>query len=47
MLSTMQDVNETYYLKRGFKTMDVKTFPPGTQGSRDGFSVAEMVKVLE
>lgn len=47
MLSTMQDVNEPYYRKRGFKTMSVKAFPPGTQGSRDGFSVAEMVKVLE
>ena len=47
MLSTMRDVNEPYYLKRGYKTMSVKTFPPGTQGSKDGFSVAEMVKVLE
>lgn len=47
MLSAMQETNEAYYLKRGFKTMSVKTFPPGTQGSRDGFAVAEMVKVLD
>ena len=46
MLSTMQDLNEPYYLKRGFQTMSVRSFPPGTQGSRDGFSVAEMVRVL-
>ena len=47
MLSTMKEVNEPYYLKRGYKTMNVRTFQPGTSGSRDGFSVAEMVKVLE
>ena len=47
MLSSMKELNEAYYLKRGYTTMNVKIFPPGTGGSRDGFSVAEMVKVLE
>ena len=47
MLSTMKELNEPYYLKRGYKTMSVNVFPPGTGGSKDGFSIAEMVKVLE
>ena len=47
MLTSMRELNEAYYIKRGWTTMNVKLFAPGTGGSRDGFSVAEMVKVLE
>lgn len=46
MLSTMQDLNETYYAKRGWTTTAVRRFPPGTSGSRDGFGVVEMGKVV-
>lgn len=46
MLSTMQELNERYYTKRGWTTTAVRRFEPGTANSRDGFGVAEMVKVL-
>ena len=47
MLSTMQELNEAYYLKRGWTTTNVREFKPGTMGSRDGFHIAEMWKVLK
>lgn len=47
MLSTMQELNEAYYLKRGWTTTDVRAFEKGTMGSRDGFHVAEMWKILK
>ena len=47
MLSTMQDLNEPYYLRRGWTTTATKRFEPGTWGSRDGFGIVEMVKPLD
>lgn len=47
MLSTMAELNEGYYLKKGWKTTSKKNLGPGTEGSKYGFSIAEMVKVLE
>ena len=46
MLSSMQELNETYYAKRGWEKSGVRRFPPGTMGSRDGFGVVEMMKVV-
>ncbi len=46
MLSSMQELNESYYAKRGWETTGVRRFPPGTMGSRDGFGVVEMMKVV-
>ena len=46
MLSSMQELNEEYYKKRGWETTGVRRFPPGTMGSRDGFGVVEMMKVV-
>ena len=46
MLSSMQELNEAYYAKRGWETTGVRRFPPGTMGSRDGFGVVEMMKVV-
>ena len=46
MLSSMQELNEAYYAKRGWQTTGVRRFPPGTMGSRDGFGVVEMMKVV-
>ena len=46
MLSSMQELNEAYYAKRGWQTTGVRRFPPGTLGSRDGFGVGEMMKVV-
>lgn len=46
MLSSMQELNESYYAKRGWQTTGVRRFPPGTMGSRDGFGVVEMMKVV-
>jgi len=47
MLSAMQELNEGYYLKRGWSTTGKRRFERGTMGSRDGFSVVEMVKIID
>lgn len=47
MLSTMLELNESYYLKRGFISTAVRRFEPGTMGSRDGFSVVEMMRWVD
>ena len=46
-ISTMQETNESYYVRRGFRTTNVIEVPPGVMESRDGFHIAEMVKELE
>lgn len=47
MLSTMLELNESYYLKRGFATTAVRRFEPGTMGSRGGFGVVEMMRWVD
>ena len=47
MLSTMLEINEAYYLKRGFISTDVRKFGPGTMGSRCGFSAVEMMRFVD
>ena len=47
LLSTMQELNEKYYAKRGWVTTASRQFEKGTMGSRDGFGVVEMRKVVE
>ena len=47
LLSTMAILNETYYAKRGWTTTSSKSFPKGTGGSRDGFSVVDMYRRVE
>lgn len=47
LLSTMQELNEGYYAKRGWKATVLRRFPPGTMGSRDGFGVIEMMKIID
>ena len=44
LLSTLKDLNETYYAKRGWTATATREFPKGTLGSRDGFRVVEMFK---
>ena len=47
LLSSMQELNESYYAKRGWTTTSVRRFPPGTMESRDGFGVVEMMKIVD
>ena len=47
MLSTLQELNEPYYAKRGWQTTSVRRFPVGTMGSRDGFGIVEMMKLIK
>ncbi len=47
MLSTMLEMNEAYYLKRGFISTDVRRFGPGTMGSKCGFSAVEMMRFVD
>ena len=44
MLSSMQELNEAFYKKRGWETTGVRRFPKGTMGSREGFGVVEMMR---
>ena len=46
LLSTLLEINQSYYQKRGWETSNIRNFPPGTIGSRDGFGVVEMMKVI-
>lgn len=46
MLSSLQELNENYYKKRGWETSGVRRFEKGTMGSRDGFGVVEMMRVV-
>ncbi|KAK0513403.1 hypothetical protein JMJ35_004389 [Cladonia borealis] len=46
LLSTLLEINQSYYQKRGWETSNIRNFPPGTMGSRDGFGVVEMMKVV-
>ena len=45
-LSTLQDINEGYYLRRGWRTTSVKRVEKGTAGAIDGFGIVEMIKVV-
>lgn len=47
LLSTIQELNERYYRNRGWRTTAVQRFEPGTLGSRDGFSVVEMMRLVD
>jgi len=47
ILSTMKERNFEYYRKKGYVLTAEKKFGKGVHGSRDGFTVAEMMKKLE
>ena len=47
LISTMQELNEAYYMNKGWQTTDVKYFEAGTGGSVEGFHVVEMNRVFE
>lgn len=45
LISTMKELNEGYYHKKGWETTEERRFPPGTAGSGTGFTVVEMVRI--
>ena len=45
-LSTIREINEDFWLKRGFTVSGEKTHPIGTYGSKTGFTTVEMFRVL-
>ena len=45
-LTTCQEVNEAYYLRKGYTTTRLKPFPAGYLGSALPFHVAEMEKTI-
>ena len=47
LISTMQELNEIYFAKRGWLTTNVKTFEPGVSGSVDGFHIVDMIRTVE
>ena len=47
LLTTMQELNEEYYKRRGWTTTKTMRYAPGVGGSRDGFGIVEMMKPLD
>ncbi|KAI4179153.1 MAG: hypothetical protein LQ346_007257 [Caloplaca aetnensis] len=45
VITTMKELNEVYYQKRGFMTTGERRFEKGVGGSEVGFSVVEMEKI--
>ncbi|KAI4186067.1 MAG: hypothetical protein L6R41_003724 [Letrouitia leprolyta] len=46
VITTMKEMNETYYQKRGFVTTRETRFEKGTAGSEVGFSIVEMERIV-
>lgn len=46
LLSTMKAMNEGFYARRGWTASNTRVFPRGTSGSRDGFAVVEMYRLV-
>ena len=45
-LSTIREINEGFWMRRGFRTTVEKKLPPGCWGSPNGFTMLEMAKDL-
>lgn len=46
VITTMKELREAYYQKRGFVTTREKRFEKGTGGSEVGFSILEMERII-
>ena len=46
ILDTVKEINEGFYLRRGFATTEELVFPPGTFGNPSGFTSVFMEKIL-
>ena len=46
LLSTMKELNEGYYQRKGWRTTGEKRFEAGVGGSEEGFGIVDMVKVV-
>jgi len=46
LVSTMKELTEGYYQKKGWETTEERRFAPGTAGSGTGFAVVEMVRII-
>ena len=46
LLSTMKELNEGYYQRKGWRTTAERRFEAGVGGSEAGFGVVDMVKVV-
>lgn len=47
LISTLQEMSEGFYAKKGWRTTNTKTFKPGVSGSVEGFHIVDMVRRLE
>ena len=45
--TVVRELNESRYHKKGYTTIGIERFEPGTMGSRDGFSVAKIMKWID
>ncbi|KAL9603533.1 MAG: hypothetical protein Q9179_002150 [Wetmoreana sp. 5 TL-2023] len=45
-ISTMKELNEEYYLKKGWMTTDERRFPRGIAGSTNAFTIVDMVRTI-
>ena len=46
LLSTMKELNEGYYQRKGWKTTAERRFEAGVGGSEEGFGIVDMVRVV-
>ena len=46
LLSTLKELKEEYYKRKGWKTTHERRFPAGVGGSEAGFGVVDMVRVV-
>ena len=46
-LSAMQELNEAYYIKKGWRTTSLRRYGKGTAGSKVGFGVVDMVREVD
>ena len=46
-LSTIKEINQGFWIKKGYTVVGEKKHPSGTYGSKTGFTTSDMVKVLQ
>ena len=44
---TVKEINEQFWIRRGFKTVGSRSFEPGFQRSVDGFHILDMVREFD
>lgn len=46
LLSTLKELKEEYYVRKGWKSTHERRFPAGVGGSEEGFGVVDMIRIV-